>query len=230
MKKYISIAAAAFLCASCVFNVNPNFQFGNGSYIKGEGPIITKTLDFSDFNGIRVNGNAVVNLTQGEEWEVLLTTHENIFDTLDYKVEDSILVIQIKDKQRIKAEKYELAIQMPELAAFEVNGAADGKVKAFSQPTKDVNIRVNGAGDLEFEGITCKQMSVKVNGAADFEGSGLDVESVDVEVNGAGDVELKGKAGNASFEVHGAGDIDARELSVAGEVKKKTAGAARIRL
>ena len=230
MKKYIFIAAAAFMCASCVFTVNPNFQLGNGSYIKGEGPVVTKTLDFSDFNGIRVNGNAVVNLTQGEDWEVALTTHENIFDSLDYEVSDSILIIQIKDKQRIKAEKYELAIKMPGLAVFEVNGAADGKAKGFKQPDQDVSVSVNGAGDLEFEGFTCRQMSVKVNGAADFEASGLDVESVEVQVNGAGDVELKGKAGNASFEVFGAGDIDARELTVAGEVKKKTAGAARIRL
>ena len=230
MKKHILIAAAALMCASCVFNVNPNFSFGSGSAIKGEGPILTKTLDYADFNAVEINGNAVVKLSQGEGWEVSLTTNENIFDSLDYKVADSTLVIQIKGKRRIQAEKYELEITLPELVSLEVSGAADGKALSFNQPGKDLSIKINGAGDLDFEGLVCNELSVKLNGAADIEASGLDVASLDVEINGGSDMEVSGKAGKAAFEVNGAGDIDARDLKVAGEVKKKTAGAARIRL
>ena len=94
----------------------------------------------------------------------------------------------------------------------------------------DLNIAINGAGDLSIKQLTCEKPSLKVNGASDVDASGLDVSAVDVKINGAGDVEISGKAGEADFEVLGAGDIDARELAVAGEVRKKAAGAARIRL
>ena len=229
MKKILYFAAAALLCASC-FNVNVNFKDFQKGTIKGVGPVETRTMDLRDFNGICVKGGADVKFSQADSFSVSVTTQENVFDSLDFVVEDGILLIQTVSGKGVSAEKYEISISLPELSSIEINGAIEFKALTPWTVSGDLDIVINGAGDLSFKQLTCEKLSLKVNGASDVDASGLDVAAVDVKINGAGDVELSGKAGEADFEVMGAGDIDARELAVAGEVRKKTAGAARIRL
>ena len=103
MKKFILIAAASLLCASCI-QINSNFKGGKNA-VKGEGPVITKDYDFRDFDALCVNGNADVVFIQDENWKVTLTTQENIPEYLDYKVENGILLIQAKNRRTIRAEE-----------------------------------------------------------------------------------------------------------------------------
>lgn len=231
MKKFLFLAATAFLAASC-FHINPNFKLSmsgvNG--INGEGPVETRELDFKDFNGIKIVGNADVDLLQGESWKVTLTTQKNVFDSLDYQVSDGILVIRIKGNRSVRAEEYDLTIQAPDWKSIQVEGAADVSSNAPIKTEGDLSIHISGAGDLDLQGgITCRTLDMQIDGAADVEAHGLDVEALKIEINGAGDVEVSGKAGEADMEVNGAGDIDAKQLSVSGEFRKRTSGIAKIR-
>lgn len=231
MKQILSLAAAALLCASC-FHVNSNFKgtVGGKDAIKGEGPVVSKTFeDLKDFDAIEINGQADVTFTQSAAYEVTLHTQENILDYVDYHLEGTTLVIQLKDRRTARAEKYDLVIQAPDLRKIEVNGAADLKMPAGLRTKGDLAVEVNGAGDLDFAGIRCNSLKMTANGAADITASALDVQSLKVEVNGAGDVNLDGQAGDASLSVNGAGDIDARNLKVAGKVSKHASGLAKIR-
>lgn len=231
MKQILSLAAAALLCASC-FHVNSNFKgtVGGKDAIKGEGPVVSKTFeDLKDFDAIEINGQADVTFTQSAAYEVTLHTQENILDYVDYHLEGTTLVIQLKDRRTARAEKYDLVIQAPDLRKIEVNGAADFKMPAGLRTEGDLAVEVNGAGDLDFAGIRCNSLKMTANGAADITASALDVQSLKVEVNGAGDVNLDGQAGDASLSVNGAGDIDARNLKVAGKVSKHASGLAKIR-
>ena len=231
MKQILSLAAAALICASC-FHVNSNFKgtVGGKDAIKGEGPVVSKTFeDLKDFDAIEINGQADVTFTQSAAYEVTLHTQENILDYVDYHLEGTTLVIQLKDRRTARAEKYDLVIQAPDLRKIEVNGAADLKMPAGLRTEGDLAVEVNGAGDLDFSGIRCNNLKVTANGAADITASSLDVQSLKVEVNGAGDVKLDGQAGDASLSVNGAGDIDIRNLKVAGKVSKHASGLAKIR-
>ena len=231
MKQILSLAAAALICASC-FHVNSNFKgtVGGKDAVKGEGPVVSKTFeDLKDFDAIEINGQADVTFTQSTTYEVTLHTQENILDYVDYHLEGTTLVIQLKDRRTARAEKYDLVIQAPDLRKIEVNGAADLKMPAGLRTEGDLAVEVNGAGDLDFAGIRCNSLKMTANGAADITASALDVQSLKVEVNGAGDVNLDGQAGDASLSVNGAGDIDARNLKVAGKVSKHASGLAKIR-
>lgn len=233
MRKIVYLAAVALLCASC-FQVNPNFSpvSTNGkNAVKGEGKVVSKSFDLKDFDAIRINGQASdAVFTQSSEYEVTLRTHENLFDIMDYHVEGTTLVIETKDKKNFRAEEFELFIKAPMLKRLEVNGATDFDIPAGLVSEGDLKVEINGAGDMAFKRIRCASLRIEINGAADLEVEDIDVQKVDVDVNGAGDVTLSGKAGTASFEVNGAGDIDARNLSVAGEVTKRKAGIASIKL
>ena len=227
MKKLLYCALVTVLCTSC-FTVNSNFNFHKGA-IKGIGPVETRTLDLADFNAVCVKGGADLHLSQGEGWAVSVTTQENIFDSLDFVVEDSVLVIQAVNAKTINAEEFEVSLTMPALKSLQINGAAE--LEALT-PWKvgDLDISINGAGELTFDGLACRNLSLSVNGASEFDAKGLDVALLSVDIKGAGEVEVAGKAGDVDLSVSGAGEIDARELTVSGEVRKKAAGAARIRI
>ena len=228
MKRIFYIAAMALLCSSC-FHVNTNYS-GDINPIKGTGPVISKTFDFKDFDTIEINGGADVTFNQSSIYEVTVRTQESIFDWLDYKVEGSKLVLQVKDKRSVRAEVFDIVIQAPELNKVVVNGASDFDIRGL-RIDGDLDVQVNGAGDLDFDQIACESLSVQVNGAGDAKLSSLNIrKTLKVEVNGAGDVNISGKAQDVSLEVNGAGDIDATELEVAGKVKQHKAGIATIRL
>ena len=228
MKQFLYIAATALVCASC-FHVNTNYKGGKNA-INGEGDVISKSFDFKDFDQIVINGHADVDFTQSSTWEVTVRTQENIFEWLDYKVEGTTLVIEAKDHREVRSKTYDIVIQAPELKKLTVNGASDFNVKGLRMDG-DLDVEVNGAGDLDFDHITCNSLSVEVNGAADANLTSIDIlKKLKVQVNGAGDVEITGNAVDVSLEVNGAGDIDASGLKVAGEVKKHAAGLAKIRL
>ena len=229
MKRIIYLAAFTLLCTSCVY-VNPNWKGGKNA-IKGEGPVVSKTFeDLKDFDKIEINGHADVNFTQSSVYEVTLRTQENVLEYLDYKVVGTTLVIELKDHRSVRAEEYNLVIQAPTLKRIEVNGAADFDIPGGLTSEDDLKIIVNGAGDLEFDAIRCKDLTIEVNGAADADVTGLEVEKLKVEVNGAGDATVTGNAAEANFSVNGAGGIDARGLKVAGQVSKHASGLAKIQM
>jgi len=229
MKNILYIAAVTLLCTSC-FHVNTNWSGGKNA-IKGEGPVVSKTFeDLKDFDKIEINGHADVNFTQSSVYEVTLRTQENVLDYLDYKVVGTTLVIETKDHRSIRAEKYDLVIQAPALTRIEVNGAADFDIPAGLRSEDDLKIIVNGAGDLTFDSIRCKDLTIEVNGAADADLTAIEVGKLKVEVNGAGDATVTGNAAEANFSVNGAGGIDARGLKVAGQVSKHASGLAKIQM
>ena len=228
MKNILYIAATVLLCSSC-FHVNTNWSGGKNA-IKGEGAVSSKSYDLRDFDRIVINGHADVTFTQSPDYEVTLRAQESVFDYVDYRVEGSTLILEMKDKRTVRSTEFDVTVQAPVLNSLVVNGAADFDIHGGLVCDGDLKIEVNGAGDLSFNAVRCGDLTIEANGASDIELSAIDVRKLDVEVNGAGDVDIDGKAESANLEVNGAGEIDARGLKVAGEVKKRSAGVAKIQL
>ena len=228
MKHILYMAATVLLCSSC-FHVNTNWSGGKNA-IKGEGAVSSKSYDLRDFDRIVINGHADVTFTQSPDYEVTLRAQESVFDYVDYRVEGSTLILEMKDKRTVRSTEFDVTVQAPVLNSLVVNGAADFDIQGGLVCDGDLKIEVNGAGDLSFNAVRCGDLTIEANGASDIELSAIDVRKLDVEVNGAGDVDIDGKAESANLEVNGAGDIDARGLKVAGEVKNRSAGVAKIQL
>ncbi len=219
------------LCAACVFPINGlnGVTVNNGKKVTCKGPVITKELNLSGFDAITVNGSSDMELFQGESFQLVVKANEEVFDYIDYKVEDGVLILETKDHVNIRAEEYDVTITLPVLKELIVNGAADVDIKKGYAASENLNVQVNGAGDFDLSGIAVPSLSFTLNGAGDIEADGLDVDELSVAVNGAGDIDVSGKAGKASFRVSGAGDIDARGLDCESVTTHKS-GMASIRL
>ena len=228
MKSILYLAATVLLCSSC-FHVNTNWT-GSKNAIKGEGPVVTKSFDLKDFDQIVINGHADATFTQSETYEVTLRAQENVFDYVDYRVEGTTLILEMKDKRSVRSTDYDVTIQAPVLKSLQVNGAADFDIPAGLTSGDDLRIEVNGAGDLTFNALRCNDLTILANGASDVDLTKVNVQKLKVEVNGAGDVNIDGGAAEADLTVNGAGDIDASGLKVAGKVSKHAAGIASIKI
>ncbi len=214
MKKIFAMVGAAVLCTSCVFSGNgwKHVDRNNGKGVECKGPVVVRTMDLGGFDEIVVNGMSDMELVQGDICQVVVKANEEVFNHLDYKVEDGALMLDTKDQVIVRAEEFDVRITLPLLKSLTVNGAADVDLKGGYSAADSLRVEINGAGDFDFSGIKVPFLRFELNGAGDIDASGLDVGELSMEVNGAGDVDVSGKAVTASFSVSGVGAINARGL------------------
>ncbi len=208
MKKVLIALCTLALACSCTFSFN---GLGNGKKVVCKGPETSKAYDLTGFNSITINGSSDIDITQGENYSVLVKANEEVFDYLDYQVVDGTLLLKTRDNIQIVAKTFEVYVTLPCLEKLLVNGAADAEIYKY-RSDKDLDVQVNGAGDFEVKSIQVPSLTFTVNGAGDIDADDLYVGTLTVSVNGAGDVDLSGKAETANLSVSGAGDIDASEL------------------
>ncbi len=226
MKKLFVIAAAMAFIASCM-----NVNFNGGKAVICKGPVVEKEMEgLTGFEGITVNGAIDLYFSQSDTYSVQVKANEEVFDYLDYKVEDGVLFLGTRDNVNIRSEEYKVTVTLPVLSKIHVNGAADVYQQGDYSASEPMNVHVNGAGDLNFkEKLQVPSISIQVNGAGDIRITDMDVNELSIRVNGAGDALLGGKAASAHFSVNGAGDIDAHNLECT-DVTTQKAGLASIRL
>ena len=232
MKKiivYLGMMAASVLAiCSCKCSSTFDISVGNGKSVHCRGDVEVREMGLSGFDRIVLNGSADITLSQGDAFQVTVTANNEVFDYLNYKVEDGVLLMETKDNVTIKAQTYDVAITMPVLVSVEVNGAGDIDLNGGYTSEENLSMVINGAGDFDFSGIRVPDLSVMVNGAGDIDLNDIDVQRLSVSVNGAGDAQVTGKADKAAFSVAGVGGINATGLD-AGEVKTSKSGVASIK-
>lgn len=227
MKKILFALCTLVMATSCIYSVNLNL----GKRIVCKGEVEIHEMELGSFSQVVLNGSADMKIGQKDGCSVKVEANEEVFDYLDFRVEDDVLILETKKDGKtvqLSAQTFCIHINAPVLASVTVNGASDAEMEDYISD-KDFSIAVNGAGDLELEDIKVPTLSFIINGAGDLEAMDIDVQTLNVTVNGAGDVEVSGKAESASLRVSGAGDIDARDL-VCPNIEKSKTGAASIRI
>ena len=212
MKRFLIALSAVALLSGCTCSVNLGKGFGDGKRIVCKGEVQERLLDnLSVFESISVSGQADIKYVQSAQEYVRVKANAEVFDYLDFKVQDGTLLIKTKDKVRIQADEFEIYVGSKVLRELSVSGAADVDL-AHIHSAEDLSISISGAGDCEMKDIQVPCLTYSVSGAGDLDARELDVEKLYVSISGAGDADLSGKAGYASLSVSGAGNIDARQL------------------
>ena len=227
MKKVLLALCTLVLATSCIYSVNMNL----GNRIVCKGDVKTEEMDLGPFSQVVVNGSADLEIVQKGSCSVKVEANEEVFQYLDYRVEDGVLILETKKDGKLvqlTANTFNVYVYVPEMESLSVNGAADAKLESYTSG-KDVSVVVNGSADLELEHIQVPSLSFIINGAGDVEAKHIDVETLSISINGAGDMEISGKAGYAKMHVSGAGDIDATELDCP-QIDKSKTGVASIRI
>ncbi|MEM9824259.1 MAG: head GIN domain-containing protein, partial [Bacteroidota bacterium] len=183
MKK-LMISSLFFLSLFFIQTVDAQSWWGKG--IKGEGPIVTKTLDLSNFSSVGLSISAKVYLTQGSKQSVKVEAQENIIENLKTKVSKGSWNIGFRENVgNHKAIK--IYITLPSLEKVAVGGSGtiegtnhfpnldklavavsgSGKVK-LDVATTEITSAVSGSGNIHLEGSTEKHR-IAVSGSGNIQ-------------------------------------------------------------
>lgn len=206
MKKIAIILSLTMILSSCVSIVR------GGKTVKCGGDVVEKAMDFSDFTGITVEGAAHIDFIRSDEFNVAVSANQEVFDYLDYRLKGRDLVIATKDHVNISATLYKVLVQTPFIRTINIEGAAEIHFPGGYRSDENLEIEIDGAGKLDFNGIEVPTLDLNINGAGEFALNNIKVENLVVDLKGAGRGTVTGTADNAKLSVAGTANIDASGL------------------
>jgi Putative auto-transporter adhesin, head GIN domain len=160
--------------------------------IKGEGPVITKTIDLADFHsfGLGISGDVV--LTQGSKQEVKIKGQANIIDNIKTKVRNNSWNIEFEESVR-DYDELTIYITVPTLEEVSVGGSGNITSTNSFDNLNDIDISIGGSGNVNLD---------------------FNAKDVDVSIGGSGEISLNGKGDDLTISIGGSGNVKAFDFQV----------------
>ena len=157
--------------------------------IVGEGPIVTKNLDFASFSKIDNSGVANFYITIGTPQSVVLKAQQNIIDVMTYEVTGQTLYVGLEENVSIENhEEIRFDITMPSISGIELSGVGDFILAGDDQDV--LTIDFIGVGNVEAFDMKVGTCYITLTGVGNCE---VYVEDIlDVTITGVGIVYYKG--------------------------------------
>lgn len=179
-------------------------------FVRGSGNIVTKEYDFKDFTAVEASSAFAVNITRGDSYSVVVSTHENIIEHLDVVLSGGTVKLRLEpasySNTDLKAE-----ITMPELTKLKLSGASSGNVSGFASGT-DFDLELSGASRIDID-METGMADVTISGASRVNGQ-LKADNTTIQISGASRSELNGSASELDLEVSGASQASLVDFAV----------------
>lgn len=181
-------------------------QVDEHKVVRGE-----QSSDLSDYIKISVNASVDLKVQVGEDYSLNVEAEQEDLDRLNIYVKGRTLVIENKAYTfgSWQGDEPEIAISLPLLKKFTLNGSADAEISGLHG--KFFKVVVNGSGSVDFEGSS-DELRAEINGSGELNSRSFDCRESDVEINGSGSVTLKGTCKSLEIEINGSGDFSGRDF------------------
>lgn len=174
------------------------------------GPSVTRNLAWTGGDRLTVEIPGDVVYLQGDTPSVVVTGPKSMADRVN--LTDGRLTWDRGDDDRTdhvvfgwsNNDRLRITVTAPSVKAFDLESSADLSIRAYDQPTFELN--VSGSGDVDAAGRT-GAATVNVSGSGDSDLSALDTTDANVDTSGSGDVRV-GPTGSAKIDISGSGDVD----------------------
>lgn len=191
--KVLGISLVALSMSGCFMN------FGSGT--PGSGKLVTVDRVQTGFTKVQNNCAAEVTVSAGKAFSIKITTDSNLEKHVIAKSEGGVLVL--KTDESINPTKLVIAITMPKIEGFEINGAGNADVTGI----EGANFagQIDGAGDLTLHG-SARDVVLGIDGAGTIKAFELSCDSARASIDGAGDINV-GPSKSLVASIDGAGSI-----------------------
>jgi hypothetical protein len=182
--------------------------FAGNTPIYGNHQLLNEQLDITDYEEISLNISADVFYQQFSDSAPYLQirTDENIFASLDVKVEGRKLIISTKKDSVIKPSKLTIYTCSRNLKEVKITGSGDITLKGEVN-AKNFDLSISGSGSLFVDSLVCKDIEAKITGSGNAKLIGVS-SSASFKVTGSGDIQAYNfYVENAKCTVTGSGDI-----------------------
>jgi len=222
MMNQASKQISLFICL-LFLSISLSAQWGWGSGIRGEGPVVTKTIDLENIDGLSLGVPGNVYLMKGNKQKIEIKSQKNIIDNIERTVRNGIWKIEF-DKNVRNVNKLDIYITLSSFRELAIAGSGSiiGE-DAFN--VGDLEVSISGSGEIDLEG-TAKDLEVSVAGSGDINLKNLEAENCEVSISGSGDCEV-----NVSerLDVNIAGSGDVKYKGDPAKVKSSIAGSGDVR-
>jgi hypothetical protein len=175
-----ALLLAAALAAGC-----------NIGLVVGSGNIVSEERTISDVEGVALSFIGDLQITQGDEEKLVITTDDNVLPLITTEVQDGVLNIGGKSA---------LGIPMTVKVRYDLT-------------VRDLNrLHMSGAGNAEMDGLETGDLSVDISGAGNLSITDLQADRVSAEMSGLGNLELGGMADRLTVALSGAGNYAGGDL------------------
>ncbi len=176
---------------------------------------VTESYDVEDFDRLQISSAFDATVSVGEATSVEITVDTELLDRVEVEVVDGRLIIGLGGGIVQTSGALDIAITTPELTEIEVDGAVEIDVDGIA--AEDFVLNVGGAADVEAAG-TIDRLTLTSSGASNVDLEDLTVGTATVDIDGASSVTLTGAdevngtiSGASSIDVPKAGTIDIDE-------------------
>ncbi|WP_235298008.1 head GIN domain-containing protein [Portibacter marinus] len=180
-----------------------SFHFSTAQRVRGEGPVVEKTIELDEFSNIGLGLSANVYLTQGNRQLVKIKGQQNIIDLIEKDVDGDSWEISFPDKAKVSNyDKLEIYITIQELEGLNIGGSGSILGQNKFKNLNDLKLNIGGSGSIGLE---------------------LDGADVTCNIGGSGSIKLAGTAESMDANIGGSGSVKAIDLKVQ-KAKVNTAG------
>jgi hypothetical protein len=172
-------------------------------HTSGTGQIVEKTYDFKDFTNVEISNAYQYEITQSDNYSVVVSTPESLVDHLDIHISGNTLYIGMKFVL-FSSSNLKITITMPQLINLSVTGACDGTATGFDS-NSNLEIYLSGASRLDANfkaGIT----KLDISGDSRITGN-LTAADTEIILSGASDLNMTMQTGNTVITASGSSDI-----------------------
>lgn len=163
--------------------------------ITGSGNVVSQEEAISDFDKVDISHSFSVDITQGEDYSVVIRVDDNLVEYLDVTKQGSILRIRFDPTRsfNIFDATMEAEITMPELTGLDLSGNSEARVSGF-ESSKSLTVDLSGNSNLRGDIQTGDaRFDVSGNSSASLSGSAGDVS---IDASGSSEVDLADFPGN----------------------------------
>jgi len=215
-------------------------QWFSNKRVKGNGEVITKTFETSDYDYVAVNNSLDVELIEGTEGSIKVEAESNIMEELEVYTKGDKLIVGVKKGVNISTRKgIRVWVPVEKISGLSLAGSGDvfsdmvlrnnsfdlslsgsGDIKLHTE-SKNLKVSLAGSGDITLKGRT-EYLEASLAGSGDIEAYGVKANNVEASVAGSGDVSVFCNGGSMKASIVGSGDL--RYKGTTSSVKKSVIG------
>lgn len=175
--------------------------------VKGNGNIVSKTFQISEYKAINALGSANYIYEQKAGTPYLrIETDENILALLKVEVKNNALTVCFNENGSYKPTKLTVYTNSPSLNWIKVSGSGNIQMKGNIN-IDDFKIAVAGSGNVYADHLYSKSVSAQAAGSGNIKLKGI-VENLDATVAGSGDINTTAlQVANGKGRVAGSGNL-----------------------
>jgi len=167
------------------------FSFTACEKLVGEGPIRTETRNVTNFKGIDLRINAIVNYTQAPEYKVEVQAQDNIMGRLQTFVEFNRLVVKLKNNARLgRHDDIIVNVSGPNLESLRISGSGNINSPNLVDADNGLDISVSGSGNVEMADLVAPSLDATISGSGDIVIQSGVVPSEKLKISGSGSINL----------------------------------------